>query len=205
MRENRTSGLMSGMWKRSTAEMLGHSQTKGRATGNPNLSLHHRATSRLYHVFRVVTGTGSRLALSAPRQWVDRSEREVSGIMLEVATALGRVPHETEEGDVPAAARLRAAYLNVGRAARRRYAGLQPISPRDRGPCWRPHRRQDQGRLRFRRVGPRVRRLPWTSSARSMQPWKTRCWAASMASLPLRGMRCRRPVSVPSVRFRHPL
>ena len=30
------------------AEMLGHSQTKERATGNPNLSLHHRATSRLY-------------------------------------------------------------------------------------------------------------------------------------------------------------
>jgi len=28
--------------------MLGHSQTKERATGNPNLSLHHRATSRLY-------------------------------------------------------------------------------------------------------------------------------------------------------------
>jgi len=31
-----------------TAEMLAHSQTKGRATGNPTLSLHHRATSRLY-------------------------------------------------------------------------------------------------------------------------------------------------------------
>ena len=30
--------------------MLGHSQTKERATGNPNLSLHHRATSRLYPV-----------------------------------------------------------------------------------------------------------------------------------------------------------
>jgi hypothetical protein len=39
---------MSGMWKRSTAEMLGHSQTKERATGNPNLGLNRRATSRLY-------------------------------------------------------------------------------------------------------------------------------------------------------------
>ena len=31
--------------------MLGHSQTKGRATGNPNLGLTHRATSRLYKEF----------------------------------------------------------------------------------------------------------------------------------------------------------
>ena len=34
--------------------MLGHSQTKGRATGSPNLSLHHRATSRLHLVFALV-------------------------------------------------------------------------------------------------------------------------------------------------------
>ena len=30
--------------------MLGHSQTKGRAKGNPNLGLNHRATSRLYQI-----------------------------------------------------------------------------------------------------------------------------------------------------------
>jgi len=39
---------MSGMWKRSMAVILGHSQTKGRANREPNLSLNHRATSRLY-------------------------------------------------------------------------------------------------------------------------------------------------------------
>src|ERR1035437_7365848 len=38
------------MWKRSRAEMMGHSQTKERATGNPNLSLNHRAASRLHLV-----------------------------------------------------------------------------------------------------------------------------------------------------------
>ncbi|MFI5366811.1 MAG: PD-(D/E)XK nuclease family protein, partial [Candidatus Binatia bacterium] len=81
--------------------------------------------------FRVVSATRQCLALSAPRQWIDRSEREVSGIMLEVATALGRrLPGHADEGDVPTAARLRAVYLNPGRAARRQAAVAAPLSPR---------------------------------------------------------------------------
>lgn len=89
----------------------------------------------IHDVFRVIAGACGRVALSAPRQWVDRSEREVSGVMLEVATALGRPAADgtadgTADGDVPTAARLRAAYINPGRAARRRRAHESPLSPR---------------------------------------------------------------------------
>jgi RecB family exonuclease len=88
----------------------------------------------IHAVCRVVGAAGRRLALSAPRQWIDRSEREVSGIMLEVATALGRRPHPgsplVDEGDVPTAARLRAVYLEPGRSARQQAAAAQPLSPR---------------------------------------------------------------------------
>jgi len=85
----------------------------------------------IHAAFRVVSATRQRLALSAPRQWVDRSDREVSGLMLEVATALGRVRQgHPDEGDVPTAARLRAAYFNPGRMLRRRAAAAQPLTPR---------------------------------------------------------------------------
>jgi len=39
-----------GGWKRGMVEMLGHSQPKGRATGNPNLDLHRRASPRPYQL-----------------------------------------------------------------------------------------------------------------------------------------------------------
>jgi len=95
----------------------------------PRLS--DRVLDDIHDVFRVISAAGRCVALSAPRQWVDRSEREVSGIMLEVATALGR-PGEAGggDGDVPTAARLRAAYLNRGRAAREQHARGMPLSPR---------------------------------------------------------------------------
>src|SRR6476660_5294178 len=46
MREIRTSGSMSGKWKRSMVELVRHRQPKAPATDRPHLN--HRATSRLY-------------------------------------------------------------------------------------------------------------------------------------------------------------
>jgi len=83
--------------------------------------LEDRVLDDLHAFFRVASGTSERLALSASRQWVDRSEREVSGLMLEVAAALGR-RESADEGDVPTAARLRSAYYGPGRAARAAHA-----------------------------------------------------------------------------------
>lgn len=75
-----------------------------------------RVLDDLHGVFRVIAGTRRTLALSVPRQWIDRSEREISGIVLEVATALARV--RDAEGDVPTAGRLRSGYFVLGDAAR---------------------------------------------------------------------------------------
>jgi RecB family exonuclease len=92
--------------------------------------LEDRVLEDLHAFGRVVAGTRGRLALSVSRQWTDRSEREVSGVMLEMAAALARPSASSDgsSGDVPTAARLRSAYYAPGRLARDALArsSLQP-------------------------------------------------------------------------------
>ena len=93
--------------------------------------LHDRMLDDLQNVFRVVQGAGRSLAFSSPRQWVDRSEREVSGLMLEVATALGRRGDgDNDSSDVPSVERLRALYLQRGRVELQEWMGRQMIGAR---------------------------------------------------------------------------
>jgi len=89
-----------------------------------------RVLDEIHDVFRVIATTTDQLSLSVPRQSVDRSDREVSGILLEVATALGRTSALSTDGDVPTAARLRSTYFHPGRTARELVLQERPLSPR---------------------------------------------------------------------------
>ncbi len=90
-----------------------------------------RVLDEMHDVFRVIGATTEQLSLSVPRQSIDRSEREASGILLEIATALGRGNDGAgADGDVPTAARLRSAYFNAGRANREGSSAARPLSPR---------------------------------------------------------------------------
>lgn len=89
-----------------------------------------RVLDEIHDTFRAVQGAAERVAFSVPRQWTDRSERELSGIVLEVATALGRRRNGDDSGDVPTAARLHAAYFAVDVDRQRRLSFRARATPR---------------------------------------------------------------------------
>jgi RecB family exonuclease len=73
-----------------------------------------RVLEDLHAFHRIVRSTKDYLSLSAPRQWLDRSEREVSGVLLEIDAALGRSRDGGEETSI--GSRLRTAYFRDAQA-----------------------------------------------------------------------------------------
>ncbi len=84
------------------------------------------------HTFcRVVGGTTGRLALSIPRQWLDRTERAMSGLVLEVLNALGtNVEGASRVSDLSSLGHLHTERLRPGVARTRALMLAQGATPR---------------------------------------------------------------------------
>ena len=89
-----------------------------------------RVLRETHEVFLAATAAGERLAVSAARQWVDGTEHELAGAMLETAVALGRPGDGGERELVPSLGSLRRLYVGPGNAERARRDAEQPATVR---------------------------------------------------------------------------
>lgn len=86
-----------------------------------------RVLRQTHEVFLAATAATARLALSAPRQWIDGTDRELAGIMLETAVALARPEHDGDEPElIPSLSRLRHDYIGASIEHRRRWDASRP-------------------------------------------------------------------------------
>jgi hypothetical protein len=79
-----------------------------------------RGLRETHQVFLACVAARERLALSAPRRWLDDTDRELAGLMLEAAVALGRHDPQTGTAEVvPSLRTLRRVYVGHGIDTRR--------------------------------------------------------------------------------------
>lgn len=90
-----------------------------------------RVLRETHEAFLAATGASERLGLSAPRQWVDGTDRELAGFMLEAAVALGRPDPATGRAEVvPSLGQLRRLYVAPGNTARAAWDAGHPTALR---------------------------------------------------------------------------
>ena len=89
-----------------------------------------RVLRETHEIFLATTAASERLAMSASRQWVDGTEHELAGAMLETAVALGRPGDGGERELVPSLGSLRRLYVGPGNAGRASRDAEQPATVR---------------------------------------------------------------------------